>query len=127
MCRYGFTEYKTHWACLPCRRTFKHYTSDLERCPSCREAMVDMGLDFQAPRRRAESQWRKLEMLVDAGIRFHSCGCSGPGYRPRTLSDAKTEMKQRRTDRKVWEPRRRPPRCGYHMGKYSKYLRELGT
>lgn len=89
--------------------------------------MVDVGRDFKAPRRANTAQWRKIEMLVEAGIEFDSCGCSGPGYRPRTLSDAKTEMKQRRTDRKVWEPRRRPPSGGWYRGKYSKYLRELGT
>jgi hypothetical protein len=39
-------------------------------------------------------------MLVAADITFDSCGCNGPGPRPRTLADAKTQLQQRRTHRK---------------------------
>lgn len=49
--------------------------------------MRNMGLDFKAPKQRNFTQWRKVELLYDHGITFHSCGCCGPGYRPATLSE----------------------------------------
>jgi len=51
--------------------------------------MLDLGRDFAAPRKKADAQWRKLEILVAAGLRFDSCGCAGPGARPRTLGEAR--------------------------------------
>lgn len=45
--------------------------------------MADMGLDFAPPKMRDAKAWAAAETLVEAGITFHSCGCSGPGYRPR--------------------------------------------
>lgn len=97
MCRYTEHEYKTHWACLPCRFTAKHPggwphpvpAGEGPRCPHCGEAMIDMGKDFQPPRKGEEKQWRKVELLVAQGYRFHSCGCDGPGYRASTLAGAK--------------------------------------
>lgn len=35
-------------------------------------------------------------MLFAAGITFDSCGCNGPGPRPRTLADAKSQLGHRR-------------------------------
>jgi hypothetical protein len=103
MCRYSLHPVKTHFACLPCRHTAKFPCGVDPRCPRCETPMVDLGRDFKAPRRADTGQWAKVSRLVEAGIGFDSCGCSGPGYRPRTLADAKSEMKQRRTDRKAWE------------------------
>ena len=51
--------------------------------------MTEMGRDFSAPRRDATRQWRKLEILVAAGLFFDSCGCAGPGPRARTLGEAR--------------------------------------
>lgn len=106
MCRYGMSTYKTHFACLPCRYSAKHpprYTADapLPACPHCREPMVDLGRDFHAPRRTDVRQWRKVAMLVRAGIRFDSCGCTGPGPRPATVGEARRQMGMRRWQRKV--------------------------
>jgi hypothetical protein len=106
MCRYAMHPVKTHFACLDCRHTAKHPQAPLygpgPHCPHCRVEMVDLGRDFRAPRKAATAQWEKVRRLVTAGLRFDSCGCSGPGYRPRTLSDVKSQLRQRRTDRKVW-------------------------
>jgi len=52
--------------------------------------MTAMGMDFKIPPRNNDRQWRKVALLVEAGIRVQSgCGCSGPGHIPRTLLDAK--------------------------------------
>jgi hypothetical protein len=102
MCRYAGPhgcEYKTHYACLACRYTAKHHWTSKDagpHCPHCRARMDHLGMDFKAPRRRNSNQWRKVAMLIEAGIRFHSCGCHGPGARPRTLSDAKSQLGRRR-------------------------------
>ncbi|MFC4562041.1 hypothetical protein ACFO4E_09255 [Nocardiopsis mangrovi] len=46
--------------------------------------MTDAGPDLAVPPRRDTRAWRALEATLRAGITFHSCGCGGPGYRPRT-------------------------------------------
>jgi hypothetical protein len=48
-----------------------------------------MGHDFHPPRKQNKAQWRKLKLLDQAGVHFDSCGCTGPGYRPGTLAEAK--------------------------------------
>jgi hypothetical protein len=63
--------------------------------------MLDLGKDFKAPRRQNLAQWRKVAMLAAAWITFDSCGCRGPGSRPRTLAEAKTQLQLRRTHRKA--------------------------
>ena len=46
-----------------------------------------MGLDFRAPKHSDIKQWKKAEILYRNGITFHSCGCDGPGYRPKRLDE----------------------------------------
>lgn len=85
MCRYAFSgPYKQHMACFKCRIALKAVTV----CPQCRQPMVEMGLDFKAPKRRDVKQWKKVEVLYQNGITFHSCGC-GCGYRPKQLNEVK--------------------------------------
>jgi hypothetical protein len=114
MCRYSMHPSKTHFACLPCRFTSKHWGARWREvnvyCPHCGELMVDLGRDFKAPRRQSVSQWRKVEMLAAAGITFDSCGCSGPGSRPKSLSDAKSQLHTRRSDVKSSEVEK-VPKC----------------
>lgn len=114
MCRYSmFSSIKTHFACVAHRRTAKHPIDATPRCQDCGELMIVLGRDFHAPRRDNRRQWRKIEMLVQAGVRafdprwreggslFDSCGCGGPGWRPVTLSDAKSHLHRRRADRRA--------------------------
>lgn len=91
MCRYSIPcVYKGHYVCLPCRRSIKaEYRREHVPCPECGAPMVAMGRDFHAPRRGSRNQWRKVELLAARGVRFDSCGCRGPGYRPRTFAEAK--------------------------------------
>jgi hypothetical protein len=49
-------------------------------------------------------QWRKVGLMVERGLLFHSCGCSGPGPRPRTLGDAQSEFGLRRSARRHHAP-----------------------
>ncbi|WP_431881727.1 hypothetical protein [Micromonospora chalcea] len=105
--------YKTHYACLADRRSFKHPVGAAPRCPDCGQLMVEMGRDFHAPRRADRRQWRKIELIVVAGRRafdgryradgppFDGCGCGGPGPRPATLAAAKTALRLRRGDRRA--------------------------
>jgi hypothetical protein len=122
MCRYSMHPSKTHFACLPCRFTAKHWGAYWREpnvhCPHCGGLMIDLGHDFKAPRRGNECQWRKVDMLVAAGITFDSCGCNGPGPRPKTLSDAKSQLHRRRSDVKFAEEEK--------LAKWSKFQRRWG-
>lgn len=100
MCRYMFDRYREHWACLACRRSVKAKRYFPQACRQCRAPMLRMGHDFHAPRRADATQWRKVGLLVQEGLLFGSCGCSGPGARPRTLSDAKSQFGRRRSARR---------------------------
>ncbi len=88
MCRYGMHTYKSRLVCLACRSSFKKASGPAsgDRCPRCRAVMVNAGRDLAVPRRRDSAGWRTLEAVLRSGLDFHSCGCGGPGFRPRTLA-----------------------------------------
>ena len=99
MCRYASHPAKTHWVCLPCRESKKD--SRWRPPPVCRSGheMTDAGRDFKPPRRWSDQQWRKLALIMRPRL-FDSCGCTGPGWRPKTLGEAKREaMAARPNDR----------------------------
>jgi DNA-directed RNA polymerase subunit RPC12/RpoP len=89
--------YKQHYACFDCRKSFKWPmdarqeppagTPESVKCPQCGKSMNSMGMDFQAPPRNDERQWEKVRILFAHGFAYHSCGCGGPGCRPRTLAE----------------------------------------
>src|SRR5690349_4876723 len=82
MCRYAFSgPYKDHNVCFHCRKMFKGVLI----CPQCGEPTYNLSLDFKAPKHDDVKQWRKVEILHANGIHFGSCGCGGPGYRPKYL------------------------------------------
>jgi DNA-directed RNA polymerase subunit RPC12/RpoP len=94
MCRYSWHHYRDHFACFRCRKAFKHWQWEEGedraragkaklhhapreiRCPDCDAPMVDMGLDFKAPRRHDPEAWEIMEALYENGFTFHGCGCS---------------------------------------------------
>lgn len=95
MCRYAMTNYKPHYACFNCLKTFKRrLLSDIEskddfqlteaKCPKCGQLMASMGKDFEAPKKSDIKGWEQIKLLYSVGITFHSCGCTGPGYIPNT-------------------------------------------
>lgn len=91
--------YKTHHACFSCRKTFKRrllgdiYGKGTKRdgldakCPECGNVMADMGYDFKSPKSSDTNTWKVMEGLYELGQTFYSCGCSGPGYRPRDINE----------------------------------------
>ena len=93
MCRYAVMTYKPHYACFSCRKAFKRRlradikrpgnTEHPARCPQCALLMASMGLDFKPPKLDDLAGWELAAKLWEVGLTFHSCGCSGPGYRPR--------------------------------------------
>ena len=96
MCRYALhPHYKKHYACFACRKSWKRRNkAEVDpagadhpaRCPQCGLLMADMGLDFAPPRARDLAAWAAAGALFEMGETFHSCGCGGPGYRPREPS-----------------------------------------
>jgi len=54
------------------------------KCPQCGELMANMGLDFEAPKQNDIKTWQHIQNLYSVGISFYSCGCTGPGYIPKT-------------------------------------------
>lgn len=91
MCRYSWRQYKQHYACLECQVSFKGVLV----CPHCRRPMLAMGRDFRAPRRSDNRQWEKVRQLAAAGVLYHSCGCTGPGPRPKRLTDVPAFLAER--------------------------------
>lgn len=112
MCRYGITAYKPHLACFNCRKTFKRrllkdihrdslysetYEQQPAKCPECGNHVVDMGLDFESPKKNDTRAWKHIEGLYSVGITFHSCGCTGPGYIPNDTPEIKAYLERIRT------------------------------
>ena len=99
MCRYSDHNYRTHYICLDCRKTFKHRRPWPQRdmpCPQCGQPMRDAGRDFRAPRLQDRRSWRVVATLLRSGVHFDSCGCYGPGYRPTQPWLARQFVRQRR-------------------------------
>ncbi len=73
--------------------------------------MANIGMDFQAPPRRDTKAWRTAEQLWEIGDTFHSCGCGGPGYRPRDPAGFRRYLQARRREYleqlEYWLARRR--------------------
>lgn len=93
MCRYSAAVHPvpTSLVCLTCRIAVSQipFRGPGPTCGRCAGPLIDAGRDFAAPPRRDVRQWRKVALLLEAGVRFDSCGCAGPGRRPGTLADAK--------------------------------------
>lgn len=91
VCRYGMGYYKRHFVCLACRSSFKRDWPDEREqlCPRCGATMIDAGHDLAVPRRRDAAGWKVLSVVLRAGLTFHSCGCGGPGFRPRTPAEVR--------------------------------------
>ena len=108
MCRYALIgrEYLTSYACIPCRHVAQFPAPFLDRptayrCPQCQSSLTHMGRDFQAPRKRNASGWVAVAAVIAQGKNYDSCGCNGPGPRPRTSAEVRQQAFVR-----PWAPRR---------------------
>jgi hypothetical protein len=54
--------------------------------------MIDAGRDFAVPQRTDRDAWRALAVVLNAGLDFHSCGCGGMGFRPRTPAQVRERL-----------------------------------
>lgn len=134
MCRYAMSTYKPHYACFECRKSFKRrLLGDIQggvnkdakvnsaKCPDCGNIMADMGLDFEAPKKKDIKAWNHMALLHQVDITFHSCGCSGPGYIPKD-SDALIEHFSRIKDvylehQSFWSRRTNDPKTQSDVAK----------
>jgi hypothetical protein len=132
MCRYAWHNYRDHFACFDCRKTFKiwqwedceksewkfkkrlHHVPREVLCPDCGQSMVDMGLDFKAPHKDNREAWQILAILFDYGFDFHGCGCDAGGFvPPRTLGELPVWLEKHKRSSKgelllnKFKPRRR--------------------
>jgi hypothetical protein len=109
MCRYGiYSEYRSHHVCLECRCSRKEYGQSGVRCNKCGQEMAWAGHDFRPPRQANKRAWEAVVTLLSSGVRYHSCGCGGPGYRPTNPREAEkmAERQRKREHRdRLWRAR----------------------
>ena len=88
---HDITYWLQHYACFHCRKAFKQSFDNqhTERlCPQCRQPMTNMGTDFKAPAQKEANQWRKIQLLAQAGVKFFPQWPDElPGERPGTLAE----------------------------------------
>jgi hypothetical protein len=58
--------------------------------------MIDMGLDFKPPRQSDVKAWRIFQGMYRVGHAFHTCGCVGPGWIPKSTSDYREYLASRK-------------------------------
>jgi len=72
------------------------YANGAFLCPECKKPMANMGLDFKPPTKNDASTWRSFKAMYRVGHCFHTCGCSGIGLIPQSLSELKAYLSDRR-------------------------------
>ena len=72
------------------------YSAAAHRCPQCSGQMIDMGMDFKAPRQQNKKAWRILQGMFRVGHCFHTCGCLGPGWVPTATSEYRQYLEGQR-------------------------------
>lgn len=90
-------QYRFPHVCCACRKAFKYPANASGRiCPQCKQPLERLSRKFHAPRSKDIAQWKKIELLLRHGFRFH------PVYRqvtgsikvavayPATLEEAKS-------------------------------------
>lgn len=65
---------RTTHICIACRQVAR--ASGLAACPICRNPMKDMGMRWEAPKKRDDVAWAKLELMAlvrDSLVRLCTC------------------------------------------------------
>lgn len=65
----------------------EEYRNAIRKCPECGGQMIDMGLDFKPPKQSDAKAWNILQGMYRVGHAFHTCGCNGPGWIPKSTGD----------------------------------------
>jgi len=93
--------YPVAHACFGCRKSFKmeggFYTTRPVKCPQCGQTLAWMGRTFKAPKMGDIRQWKKVEALWRAGVRFHSYHAAEP--LPETLTEVPSFLERLHQDR----------------------------
>ena len=94
--------YRRTYICLDCRIGWKGSLSSLTKyepgsthCGRCGCEGIDMGYDFHTPKKTNKNQWRKIRLMVENNENWLTCGCNGPGEKPKTLAQAKQKYVDR--------------------------------
>jgi hypothetical protein len=79
-------------ACFNCRKSFKrNLQRDKEgntiqpKCPDCGKETKMMGRKFKSPTKSDDKQWKKIEILIQAGFRVGAHGVPELGRYPDKL------------------------------------------
>jgi hypothetical protein len=98
MCRYGFKNYKSTFACFKCQTGFKRRNVlDINRdatetkdakCPNCAGFAYCIGREIRLPKKIEDEQWACIKYLIDHQYNIYSCGCQGIGFVPHKMKDA---------------------------------------
>lgn len=75
----------------------EEYRNATHKCPECGSSMIDMGLDLKAPKQSDAKAWKILESMYRVGHAFHTCGCNGPGWVPKSTNDYRAYLSRRRS------------------------------
>lgn len=118
---------RTNYACFHCRRGFKHiYSAAPIICPGCNGEARHMGPAFKVPSHRLTNQWRKVELLAEAGIVFYNNRPLPSQMKPiRTLADGKIVARTMRQqqDTALTRPERVDP---YMRSRHQRTAARLG-
>ncbi len=81
---YSITTDSMQFACLDCRKTVKRPRSKMPEhgflCPFCHKPMQQMGKAFRSPKQTDLEQWKKVRLLVQAGVTFYPGGGAKPAF-----------------------------------------------
>jgi hypothetical protein len=73
------------WVCVRCRKCFKQKMGrEALACPQCGAFMTNAGKKLKVPSQNDLKQWKKIELLLQAGYRFPS---SHGNTRPKRLRE----------------------------------------
>jgi hypothetical protein len=73
----------------------REYRTLVSKCPQCGTTMADLGLDFKPPPTADLRAWARIRGLLNVGLTWHTCGCSGPGFIPSNATDYNAYLERR--------------------------------
>lgn len=110
------TAFSFRCACFKCRIAFHdaHVKEPERACPECGSTMVNVGVNFRAPKRQNVRKWKALEkMVLEHGMIFN---CKdGHGTIPRSTRELNQLVEGSIRDQEYYESLRR--RRGWNAGR----------